>query len=70
MLYIDLFVILRFSDAHNFAKPNDERALELMNESAVMVMNEFKDIVIAYGQSDEYSFVLKKETNAYNRRAR
>ena len=51
-------------------KPNDDRALTLMSKSAETVMEEFKDIVIAYGQSDEYSFVFKKNTNVYNRRAR
>lgn len=55
---------------HNYIKPNDERALDLMSKAAETVMEEFKDIVIAYGQSDEYSFVFKKTTNVYNRRAR
>lgn len=59
----------RFSDIHNYLKPNDERALDLMSKAAETVMEEFKDIVIAYGQSDEYSFVFKKNTNVYNRRA-
>ncbi|XP_057321367.1 probable tRNA(His) guanylyltransferase [Microplitis mediator] len=58
----------KFSDEHNFSKPNDIRALELMNQSAAAVMNEFPDVVLAYGQSDEYSFVFRKETEAYNRR--
>ena len=60
----------RFSDAHQFIKPNDERGLRLMSRSAEQVMSEFKDIVLAYGQSDEYSFVFRKKTHAYNRRAR
>lgn len=51
-------------------KPNDERALGLMRQSAENVMNEFKDVVIAYGQSDEFSFVLKKTTTQFSRRAR
>lgn len=59
----------RFSDIHNYLKPNDERALDLMSKAAETVMEEFKDIVIAYGQSDEYSFVFKKNSNVYNRRA-
>lgn len=46
--------ILRFSDKHGFTKPNDERALQLMITAAQRVMEEFTDIVIAYGQSDEY----------------
>ena len=68
-----LFLILclyRFSDDHNFEKPNDPRALMLMNKAAATVMNDFKDIVIAYGQSDEYSFVFRKDATIYSRRAR
>ena len=44
----------RFSDGHGFEKPNDLRALQLMNKCAETVMKEFTDILIAYGQSDEY----------------
>ena len=55
---------------HNYIKPNDDRALTLMSKAAETVMEEFKDIVIAYGQSDEYSFIFRKNTNVYNRRAR
>ncbi|PIK52412.1 hypothetical protein BSL78_10724 [Apostichopus japonicus] len=59
----------RFSDDHKFVKPNDDRALVLMQRCAESVMNEFKDVVIAYGQSDEFSFVLKKTTTQFSRRA-
>lgn len=59
----------RFSDKHNFEKPNDNRGLSLMNRAAIAVMKEFKDIVLSYGQSDEYSFVLRKNTELYNRRS-
>ena len=34
------------------------------------VMEEFKEVVISYGQSDEYSFVFRRDAQAYNRRAR
>ena len=44
----------RFSVCHGFAKPNDQNALDLMNKCAASVMKEFPDIVISYGQSDEY----------------
>lgn len=44
----------RFSQTHNFAKPNDRRAIDLMNHCAVQVMKDLHDIVLAYGQSDEY----------------
>lgn len=59
----------RFSEAHKFEKPNDEAALNLMNSCAVGVVEEFKDIVFSYGISDEYSFVLKKESQLYGRRS-
>ena len=60
----------RFSDDHKFEKPNDPQALRLMNAAAATVMDSFRDIVIAYGQSDEYSFVFKKDATLYSRRAR
>lgn len=40
-----------------------------MNHAATTVMEEFCDIVLSYGQSDEYSFVFNKSTNLYNRRS-
>lgn len=58
----------KFTTKHNFEKPNDPRALWLMNKAASVVMEEFKDILLSYGQSDEYSFVLRKDTTLYNRR--
>lgn len=45
------------------------KGLNLMNHAATTVMEEFCDIVLAYGQSDEYSFVFNKTTNLYNRRS-
>ncbi|KAM6546374.1 hypothetical protein CsatB_027110 [Cannabis sativa] len=59
----------RFSEIHEFVKPNDEVALNLMNSCAVSVTEEFPDIVFSYGYSDEYSFALKKTTRFYQRRA-
>ena len=44
----------RFSDMHRFAKPNDERALKLMDHAARDVMTEYQDIVLAFGESDEF----------------
>lgn len=40
-----------------------------MSYAASQVMKEFNEIVIAFGQSDEYSFVLHKTAEVYNRRA-
>jgi tRNA(His) guanylyltransferase len=59
----------RFNTDHHFLKPNDERALQLMNKCAECVMSEFHEIVLAYGQSDEFSFVLRPSTTLFNRRA-
>ncbi|WVQ95476.1 hypothetical protein IAU59_002573 [Kwoniella sp. CBS 9459] len=58
----------KFSDAHSFEKPNDRRALDLMDLAAKTVMDEYKDVVLAFGESDEYSFLLRRSTKLYNRR--
>lgn len=58
----------KLSSEHDFEKPNDSRALALMTKSAVHVMEEFNEICLAYGQSDEYSFVFRKDSELYNRR--
>ncbi|KAG7090131.1 hypothetical protein E1B28_011739 [Marasmius oreades] len=58
----------RFSDQHNFSKPNDLRALKLMDRAAEALMEEYPDIVLGFGESDEYSFLLRKSTALYNRR--
>ncbi|OCT88256.1 tRNA-histidine guanylyltransferase 1-like L homeolog isoform X2 [Xenopus laevis] len=59
----------RFAEQHNFTKPNDVRALQLMNRCAQNVMEELDAICLAFGQSDEYSFVFHKKSNWYKRRA-
>ncbi|KAM9065447.1 probable tRNA(His) guanylyltransferase isoform X1 [Sarcophilus harrisii] len=59
----------RFAEKHNFTKPNDSRALELMTRCAQTVMTQLEDIVMAYGQSDEYSFIFKRKSNWFRRRA-
>jgi len=60
----------RFSDVHRFEKPNDPRSLALMTRAAGDVMSDLNDILLAYGQSDEYSFVFRRETQVYQRRSR
>jgi tRNA(His) guanylyltransferase len=62
-------IILRLCNAYAFLKPNDERALNIMNFAAVAVMQEFTEIVCAYGQSDEYSFLFPKNAKCFLRRA-
>lgn len=45
---------VRFSNEHNFVKPNDLRALQLMDHAARDVMEEYSDIVLGFGESDEF----------------
>ncbi|KAJ4297017.1 tRNA-His guanylyltransferase [Collariella sp. IMI 366227] len=45
----------KFANKYSFEKPNDKRALDLMNAAARTVVSELPDITIAYGVSDEYS---------------
>lgn len=54
---------------YDFAKPNDRRALELMNAAAVEVVRSLTDVVLAYGQSDEYSFVFHEDMSLFERRS-
>ncbi|KAK5109950.1 hypothetical protein LTR62_006439 [Meristemomyces frigidus] len=54
---------------YDFAKPNDRRAIDLMNSAAVEVVRSFVDVVFAYGQSDEYSFIFHESTTLFDRRA-
>jgi tRNA(His) guanylyltransferase len=59
----------RLSDRYGFEKPNDIRALNLMNAAAMQVMTVLADLTIAYGVSDEFSFVFHRSTNLFERRA-
>ncbi|OCB84793.1 tRNAHis guanylyltransferase [Sanghuangporus baumii] len=65
---VDGHAFHRFTEVHGFEKPNDVRGLSLMDRAAIAVMNEYKDIVLAFGESDEYSFLLRRSTQLYNRR--
>ncbi|KAJ3145705.1 hypothetical protein HDU89_006940 [Geranomyces variabilis] len=58
----------RFTSTHSFRKPNDDRCLHLMSHAARHVLENFPDITLAYGQSDEFSFALKRKTTLYKRR--
>ncbi|UYV81142.1 THG1L [Cordylochernes scorpioides] len=58
----------KFTKLHDYIKPNDDRGLNLMTKSALSVMENIKDICLAYGQSDEYSFIFQRNTQLYNRR--
>ncbi|KAG5921067.1 transcriptional activator [Claviceps africana] len=54
---------------YGFEKPNDRRALNLMNAAAKAVVTDLPESMIAYGVSDEYSFVFHKSCNLFERRA-
>ena len=59
----------RFSETHAFEKPNDAHALELMNHAARHVMDDMRpEISLAFGESDEYSFLLRRSCSLYKRR--
>jgi tRNA(His) guanylyltransferase len=59
----------RFTSEHKYVKPLDRRGIDLANACAARVMQELGDITCAYGQSDEFSFVLPPRSNLYSRRA-
>lgn len=48
----------RMCAKYSFKKPNDRRALDLMNAAAKAVVSDLPDITIAYGVSDEYRYSL------------
>ncbi|KAG5366722.1 tRNA(His) guanylyltransferase [Yarrowia sp. B02] len=58
----------KFSKFYNFEKPNDLRAIELMNKCAELIVNQFDDVVMAYGDSDEFSFLLRRKCSLFERR--
>lgn len=58
----------KFSEFYRFAKPNDERALQVMNRAASALVTQFPDITLAYGDSDEYSFLLRRDCDLFERR--
>ncbi|KAL2039278.1 hypothetical protein N7G274_007946 [Stereocaulon virgatum] len=60
----------KFSNEYNFMKPNDRRALDLMNAAAVAVMRDLPDISFAYGISDEFSFLFDRSCKLFDRRER
>ncbi|KAH7390747.1 tRNAHis guanylyltransferase-domain-containing protein [Phaeosphaeria sp. MPI-PUGE-AT-0046c] len=59
----------KLTTKYKFVKPNDRNALDLMNAAAMAVMKELPDLVLAYGNSDEFSFVFHKDCALFERRA-
>lgn len=63
----------RFSDKHGFEKPNDRRALDLMNAAACRTIQSEtlrQHVLLAFGESDEYSFLLGPKCGLFGRRNR
>jgi tRNA(His) guanylyltransferase len=58
----------RFTAAAGYAKPNDARGLAAMADAARAVCAAFPDLVVAYGQSDEFSFLLRRGSALFGRR--
>lgn len=54
MIRVDGRGFHKLSAKYCFEKPNDRRALDLMNAAAQYVLREVQELVLAYGQSDEY----------------
>jgi len=59
----------RFTKAHEYDKPNDLKGLQLMDACALAVVQEVPDIVLCFGESDEYSFLFKRDTALWKRRS-
>ncbi|RMZ67403.1 hypothetical protein GMOD_00001320 [Pyrenophora seminiperda CCB06] len=45
----------KFTAKYEFVKPNDKNGLDVMNAAAKAVMKELPDLVMAFGNSDEFS---------------
>ncbi|KAK8807841.1 hypothetical protein WA158_007370 [Blastocystis sp. Blastoise] len=58
----------KFTQEHNFDKPNDKNALMLMNRVAYEIFKGYGDIIFAIGESDEYSFIFRRNTDLFQRR--
>ncbi|ODV79087.1 tRNAHis guanylyltransferase [Suhomyces tanzawaensis NRRL Y-17324] len=58
----------KFSQHYTFDKPNDEKALRVMNQAAREIVEHYSDVLMAYGDSDEYSFLLRRGCEMYERR--
>ncbi|KAJ7802471.1 tRNAHis guanylyltransferase-domain-containing protein [Mycena olivaceomarginata] len=57
-----------FSEEHEFTRPSDIRALALMDHTARDLMEQYFDIVFAFGESDEFNFLIRKPAALCNHR--
>lgn len=58
----------KFSEHYKFEKPNDLQALNVMNKTAETMLQHFPDILLAFGDSDEYLFLLRRDCELFERR--
>ena len=74
-LLYDTYIVVRidgkcftpFCKLYNLAKPFDERLINLMVSCGKNVLQQFPSLVLGYGQSDEFSFVFRKDTTLFGR---
>eukprot|EP00924_Labyrinthula_sp_SR-Ha-C_P009262 snap_masked-scaffold_2-processed-gene-18.41-mRNA-1 protein AED:0.03 eAED:0.03 QI:0/0/0/1/1/1/2/0/237 len=57
-----------FTKQQEYSKPNDIRGLNLFSKASEEVLSKYNDILVSYSQSDEVSFLFKKNTKLFNRR--
>lgn len=75
-LLYDTYIVVRidgkcftpFCKLYNFKKPFDDRLIHLMVSCGKNVLKQFPDIILGYGQSDEFSFVFQRDTNLFERK--
>jgi len=59
----------KFTAAHGYAKPNDVRGVALMVQCAAVIMESWGELVLAFGESDEFSFVFAPDAAVFGRRS-
>ena len=52
---------------HDILRPIDDRLVNVMLDCGRSVMRKFPDIAVCYGQSDEFSFILRKKATLFDR---
>ena len=67
-VHLDGVNFKRLTQVNRYNKPIDQRNVNLMNKCAKHIFDSYKnELVCAYGFSDEFSFVLNKKSNLFNR---
>ena len=61
----------KFCSLNSLLKPVDQRHVNLMNHCARNLMEHYqRDIVYAFGFSDEFNFILKTDSELYKRNSK